>query len=230
MTNGEFVSGILNDAKALNKDTYIPRRHILEKARSVVETYVAQRLDSFDLTFQYDVVTTVACFELESVDYIKCGMVELKNCPSVMKSKKCLPKTINGRISSGVLRITSMDGNYEFRLISPNRYSAKKNNKYVRDLEKFAIIKDGHLILPNSEVETVTLELLTFDRSEAEDCDCNSDKKNCKTLWDEDFVCPSNIFVMVRDKTMGDIASTYLQIRKDENPNLDENIRSQTVA
>lgn len=232
MTNGEFVSGILNDAKLLNKDTYIPRRHVLDKARSIVRTYVAQRLDSFDLSNEFDIVTTVPCVELESVDYVKCGSVDLAHCRSIMRTKSKLPDTINGRITFGVLRVTAIDGEYEFKIVSPQKFRGKMQNRYVRDKERYALIQDGYLVLPNSEVEAVSMELISFDDDAAEDCGCGNSgkKKKCKKLWDKKFICPSNIFTMVRDKTMQEISSTYLQIRKDENPNMDENIRTQTTG
>lgn len=231
MTNREFVSGVLNQLKLLNKDTYIPRRAILSLARSTVTTYVAQRLDSFDITSQFDIITTVDCFEMESVDYVKCGNIELKNCRSIMRSKEKLPETINGRVTSGVLMVTSVDGEYDFKVISFTRFKNKLKNKYVRDKEKYALIQDGYLVLPNSEVETVSLQLLTFESDANEDCGCGNDKKKngCKKIWDKKFVCPSNILELVRDKVMQGML-VYLQSRKDENPNLDENIKSQVVT
>ncbi len=231
MTNREFVSSVMNDAKLLSKDTHIPRRHILAKGRSIADTYIAQRLDNMDLTFEYDIISVIDCFELEPVDYIKCGIVDLKSCRKIMKSINKLPETINGRIGMGIFSVTSLDGQYEFKQTSSKSFKNKSNIKYTRDKESFFIVQDGYLILPNSEVEYVRIELLAIDDDKVEDCGCDKkDKDNCKTIWDNKFVCPSNIFTMVRDKTMQELMSTYLQVRADENPDLDENTRSSTIA
>ena len=45
ITNGEFVSRVVNDLNALNKDARISRRWILSIGRTKVESYVAQRWD-----------------------------------------------------------------------------------------------------------------------------------------------------------------------------------------
>lgn len=228
MTNGEFVSGILNEGKFLNKDTMISRRYVLAKARGIVETYVAQRLDSMDISQQYDIVSTINCFELEFVEGIKCGVVDLVSCDSVMKSKKKLPKILNGRIGSAIVSVTSLDGKYSFKQTSPARFLNKLKSKYTRDKEAYYLIQDGYLILPNSEVEYVKIEYITLHTEDVEDCECDSDS-GCKTVWDSKFICPDNIFTMVRDKTMQEIASIILQVRADENPDLDENTRSSTI-
>lgn len=227
MTNGEFVSGIMNDARLLSKDTYISRRHILAKGRSIADTYIAQRIDSHDLTFEYDLVSVIDCFEMKSSDYISCEMIDLKLCKSIMKSKNKLPKTINGRIGVGVLSVTSIDGEYEFKQISSRGFKDKLNNKYVRDKSGFYIIQDGYLILPNSSIEVVRVELLALDESEIEDCGCGETKgSDCKTVWEQKFICPANIFSMVRDKTAQEIATLYLGISPDENPNMNENVKN----
>lgn len=232
MTNREFVSGVMNDGKLLSKDTHIPRRHILAKGRSIADTYMAQRLDSMGLTFEYDLISVIDCFELEPVDYISCGIVDLKSCRKIMKSVKKLPETVNGRIGLGILSVTSLDGLYEFKQTSSRSFKNKSNIKYTRDKESFFIVQDGYLILPNSEVEFVRIELIAINSSEVEDCGCeeNKNKDGCKTVWDDKFICPANIFTMVRDKTIQELAGTYLQIRADENPDTDENTRSSTIA
>lgn len=42
ITNGEFVSRVVNDLNSLNKDSHISRRWILNIGRTKAESYVAQ--------------------------------------------------------------------------------------------------------------------------------------------------------------------------------------------
>ena len=230
MTNGEFVSSILNDGKLLNKDTMLSRRYILAKGRGIADTYIAQRLDSMDISQQYDIVSSIECFELVPVEGIKCGVVDLVSCKRIMKSKKKLPKLVNGRLGVAILSVTSLDGEYIFKQTSSKGFANKLKSKYTRDTEAYYIVQDNHLILPNSEVEYVRIELITLHKEDVEDCDCDGNKDECKTAWESEFVCPSNIFTMVRDKTIQEVASLTLQVRADENPDLDENTRSSTIA
>lgn len=233
MTKREFVSSVLTDAKLNSKDVHIPRRHILNKGISVAETYMAQRLDKGDLTFESDIVSRIDCFELAPVEGIKCGIVDLKTCNRVMKSVNKLPKPLKGRIGAGIISITSLDGEYEFKPTTSRQFKNKLKNKYVRDKESYYIVEDDFIILPNSEVEYVSIEYVTLTPEETAGCDCNNDgneEEDCKTIWDTPFICPQNIYTLVRDKVIQEIASVYLQVRADENPDLDENTRTTKKA
>lgn len=230
MTNGEFVSSVLNDGKLLNKDTMLSRRHILAKGRGIADTYIAQRLDSMDISQQYDIISVIECFEMVPVEGIKCGVVDLVSCKTVMKSKKKLPKLINGRLGVAIVSVTSLDGEYVFKQTSAKGFLNKRKSKYTRDTGAYYILQDNYLILPNSEVEYVRVELISLYKEDVEECDCDEKKDGCKTVWDAEFTCPQNIFTMVRDKTIQEVASLTLQVRPDENPDLDENTRSSTIS
>jgi len=233
MTNREFVSEIESDLKSLNKDMFIPRRYILKKAMRIAETYMAQRLDSNDLYNDISIITEMPCVEMESFSGISCGIVELRGCSNVMKSKCELPKILGGRLTYGIFSVFNLDNSYEFKPTTTALFQQKMKNKYVRDKEKFYIIKDKYIYLPNSEVSYIKIEAVVLDKKNIEDCFCDKkDKeknKKCSTLWDNDFVCPKNILSMVKDKAVQEIVSTRFQIKEDENPNLDENIRGQVT-
>lgn len=231
MTNGEFVSLFINDTKTLTKDTHISRRFILEKGRSIVSTYLAQRLDSMDISLQYDIVSTIECIEMEPVEGIKCGVVDLVSCNNIMKSKNKLPKILNGRMGVAVISVTNLDGSYVFKPTSTLAFKNKLKNKYTRDKEAYFIIQDGYLLLPNSEVEYVRAEVITLYKEDVKDCDCNETENDgeCNTVWDDVFVCPENILTMVIDKVRQELAQVNIQVQQDENPNLDANQRGNAI-
>lgn len=226
MTNREFVGQILSDFKSVSKDTYIPRRYILREARTIVTTYMAQRLDNNTLYNAYDIIQTIDCLKLKKEDVIKCGVVEFNNCNSLMKSEKELKGILTGRVGVSIFSVSSIDDGYEFRYVTPKGFKNKKRNKYIRDLEKYYTVKNGYLYLLNSEVEAVRVELISLEESSIEDCDCNKEGKSCKTIWEDAFVCPDNILSLVKEGVLKSIASFRMRISKDENPDLDENTKS----
>ncbi len=56
---------------------------------------------------------------------------------------------------------------------------------------------------------------------------CEEDN-DCRSAWDYDFVITSELLEQVIRETISQVTVT-IQIPEDENPNLDSNIKSQTV-
>jgi hypothetical protein len=58
-------------------------------------------------------------------------------------------------------------------------------------------------------------------------CSCNPIKE-CKSVWDQEFICPDRFLDLVIKDTLSEIASIYRTSIEDANPNLDINQKSQT--
>lgn len=228
MTKGEMVSSVLNDNKLLTKDTHISRRHVLRIANSKAKQLLSQRVDEFKLQNSYDLITNIPCLELEQVEWVDCGIIEFRLCETIMKSKCKLPETITGRSATAVFYVASLDGSVEFKLTTPRDFALLKRRKYKNNKSNFYMIKDGHIFLPDSTTEIVTMDLITMSEKEARDCGCNNEE-DCTSLWDEKFTCTDLLLETVRQQTVQEIAGIYARTQKDENPNLDENQRSATV-
>lgn len=235
MTNGEFVSSILTDARLNVKDTYVSRRHVLNIAKLISQTYIAQRLDEFKLFREYSLISTVKCFEMEPIDVISCGFVELKSCKNVMRSVNKIPETIKGSTGYAIFSVTNIDDTVEYREITFRDYSQKLKQKYVRDLSRFYYIEDGYIYLPNDTNEVINLSMIVLNEEEAEEksncssCKGTTDSVKCKSLWDEIFICPDKLIGNVRSATLQSIL-TMVSIPEDSNPNLDVNQRGKTVV
>lgn len=228
MTNGEMVSSVLSDNKLLTKDTHISRRHVLKIARSKAKQLLSQRVDEFKLQNSYDIITHIPCFEMEQVEWVNCGIIEFRQCKSIMKSICKLPETITGRSAIAIFYVASLDGSVEFTLTTPKDFALLKRRKYKSNESDFYLIKDGHLYLPDSTTEVVMMDLIAIDEKEAKDCGCESEE-DCTSLWDRKFICTDLLTETVRQQTVQEIASIYTRTPKDENPNLDENQKSATV-
>jgi len=229
MTNAEFVSRILNTNKLLTKDGHISRRHVLFAGRTKAKALISQRLDEFKLMNDQSIITSIKCFELESVDWTDCNVFEFKVCENIMKSTKKLPEIVTGKIGSAVLLVTSVDGSIIYDEISPRSFKNLQSRKYKIKTEDFYTIQDGYIVLPNSTNEIINLDVIVLDKYDAMQvagCDCGED---CDSVWDMDFVCPDVHLETVITSTLQEIASIYSRTPKDENPNMDENQKSQTV-
>ncbi len=104
-----------------------------------------------------------------------------------------------------------------------------KKRKYRRKESAYYYIKDGYLYLPDSKNELVDLSMIVLDKDEAEKVSECSPSNNCKSKLDSEFVCPDRFLdVVVRD-TIQEVGSFYRTSVKDENPNMDENQKTQTA-
>ena len=228
MTNGEFVSNIIGGVNALNKDDYISRRLVLSIGRSLVSTFVSQRLDQKKLWKDYGLINTLRCFELKKDDIVSCDIVEFRRCNSLMKSKKQLPELMSSNSKVSVVSVYSLDGSVFYTYKTPKQYSLDKNRKYSDIIDgDYYYIHNRHLYLPDSNVEAVNVDVITLDLYDLDKLSgCGSGK--CKSVWDYEFVCPDKLLGNVIDLTYQKVFNKK-RIPEDENPNLDSNLKSKTV-
>lgn len=231
ITNAEFVSRIVNNLKALTKDSHVSRRFILGIGKIKSAFLIAQKLDEMTLFKEEGLITTIECFRLEQVESKTCEIFEFRLCQDLMKSTCKIPEGFFGKNGAGIVSITSVDGEHVYDYITPQRYSLTLRNKYRRGNIRYYFIKDGYLFLPDSTNELVELRMFVQDKEEAEECcDCPDKKeKPCKSAWESEFVCPDRFLDLVVRDTLQEVGSFYRTSIEDENGNLDSNQKSQTV-
>lgn len=221
MKNSEIVSRVLNTLKALTKDNRLSRRYILHVLQQKATFFLSQKLNDKSLYKESNLYDTVECFELEKADLYRCDIVEFRSCNNLMKSKKKIPKLLYSRYGSTLKEVTSIDGEFLFYPITLAQYRLNKKRDKQKSEISYFYIKDEYLYLPDSEVERVSLYLLTQDTYDAEQCSECSDNK-CKSAWDFDFKISDKISEVVIQETINELL-TNRKIQADQNPNLVDN-------
>lgn len=233
MTKRQFVSDVKNDLLALNVDQHISARFILSKAEDFVKDIISQRpLSSFLRDF--DFVTQLTCFEMERVESIKCPIAEFRTCDNIMKSVKKLPKTVLSSMGYTILSVSNMiddvaDHIEYVRLDKPTDYSAAKKRRFGKHFAYFYVM-DDYLYLLNTKNKLVNIVAVFEDdeevkeASECEDCD------TCASKLDSKFVCPEKYRARVKEATVTSLFNFYKRNIVDENPDMDSNQKSATVA
>jgi len=226
MNNKKLVSRISNSINAINKDARVSKRYILEVATSKAIYLMAQKFRDKSLFREDNILTSIDCFELEQIDKYKCDIVEFKSCNYVMKSVKKVPELVYSRFGSSLKEVTNIDFSLDFRPTTPFKFRRDKRREGF-GIDKFWYIKDNYLYLPESDVQRVSLLLYTPNEYEAVKTSACEDKK-CLNPWDFEFKCSSKLMEVVIQETLKEI-TFKLQIPTDENPNMDENIKSKTT-
>lgn len=221
MTNAEIVSRIRNGLNSISKDDRISRRYILHVAKQKATFLISQKLSERSLHRDDSLYKVLDCFEMEAVDVVKCDILEFRRCKSIMKSKCKLPKLIYSRYGSSLKEVITADWEKEFKPTTPSQYRRDKNRVEKSDYIYY-YIKEDYLYLLDTEIELVSLYLISMElESLAEGCGCN-DNDECKSLWDYDFIVPDKLGEAVIGETVKEIVMRK-QIPLDENPNSNNN-------
>lgn len=227
-TYGEIVSRINNNFNSLTKDVRVPKRYILSVVKETGSFILSQRMRDKSLYRETNLFKWIKCLELKKQDIVRCPIIEFKKCNSIMKSKKKLPKIIGSKYGYAVLVVTTIDGETKFSPVTLPSYINLKNRKNSdKFLGKNYYIDNGYLYLPDSEIETVDILLLSLDEDLDECSEC-SDSDPCESVWDKELSIPDKLLTLVIQQTMQEI-STRFGIPKDENSNLDSNQKTATV-
>lgn len=228
-TNADFVSSIIGSLNSVTKDDRIPRRLVLSIGESKARNYISQKLLDRTLHNETNLFTTISCLVMEPQDLIKCDVLEFRRCSSLMRSKHKLPGLIFSRYGDSTISVTSVDGEIEFSKSSVSDYANNKKRKSY-NLTKNYYIHDNYLYIPEHEIEAVSVILISQNPYSCELIDScgNSDKNDCKSIWEYPFICPDKTIDAIRRETSVELATIYKRIPKDENPNLDSNQKSQT--
>ena len=229
-TNAEFVSRIIGDLKGLTKDGRISRRLVLSIGQDKAKFLMSQKLDELTLFREDGIISTITCFEMENVPLIECDLVDVPNCKSVMKSVKKLPEGLFGKMGSGILSVSSIDGSRTFDYTNIRNYKQIKKMRHLRNAEKYYFIQNGYIYLPNSEVEMLTIQMFALKTFEIEKVSaCCDDQKICQSYWEYPFVCPDRFYDLVTRDTLAELANIYRTSVEDTNPNLDPNQKGKTT-
>lgn len=226
MTNNEVVSRITNGYQLLNKDDRINRRYILQVARDTAKFLISQKLRDKSLFREDNLFTTIDCFELEKKDKFECDIVEFKSCEKLMKSIKELPPLVYSRYGNSIKEVTAIDYHKEFKKSTISQFRRNKKRELKAD-SSFYYVRDNFLYIPESEVESVSLYILTVDEYLAmKSSSCNENP--CKSAWDYEFKIPDKLLKPLFDIVREEIG-LHKQLVEDTNPNLDENQKSKTT-
>lgn len=216
MTNSEIVSRVQNTLNSVSKDNRIPPRYILQTLRDSATFFISQKMGDRTLYKDTNPYTTISCFEMESFDLIKCDIVEFRRCKSLMRSKHKLPKLIDGKYGHSIKEVTSIDDEFEFEPITLAQY--RRNKDRQKGDIKYFYVKDDYLYLPDSEVESVNLYLITLHTEDIVTCEKDT---SCTSLWDLEFNAPDKLIEPIIAQTV-QMITMRKQIPRDENANTDE--------
>ena len=219
MTNLEFVSQISGILKSNNKDNRIPKRLILKVGQDAATFLIAQKLMDRTISSETNLFTTIPCFELEQIESKNCPSIEFRLCKTLMKSKCPLPKLVFSRLGASIRDIVALDGEFVFTFVDESQYRRNKKRQHQLKDQVFVYLgTDNHIYIPDREIHSLDIVILTTDTIGAKDCS-SCEEKDCKNSnWDAEFKVSDKILEAVKDMTLQRLSMTR-QLQEDNNPN-----------
>jgi hypothetical protein len=189
---------------------------MLEKTATYL---ISQRYGERSLLAEMNLYSYIPCFEFEKVESKKCDIAEFRLCNTLMKSKKPLPKLVFSRLGSSIRDIVSLDGNFRFTFVDEVQYRRNKKRQHSLKNEVYIYLgADNHLYIPDHEIFSVDLTVLTTKPEDVDECSSCSDEKNkCESFWLKNFICPDKMINIVFSDVLQTMGLSR-QIREDENP------------
>lgn len=230
MKNSEFVSRIINDLNALDKDTNYSRRWILSIGRQKAKTYISQKWADGTLYREMSLFTFIKCMKMVEINVVDCCIVEFQNCKTLMRTEHRIPELVYSRMGAVISMVSNIDNSQvfvpttikEYSRIGKRRFGYLKMDRYYEH--------DGYIYIPDTHIELINAMVLSLDRKKAmslSSCECSEDSGSCLSYWDDDFICPDKLIEYVVAETIQELVGTRVQIPTDENPDMDSNIKSQ---
>jgi hypothetical protein len=224
MTNNEIVSEITNTLRLNNKDNRLPKRFILKLLQDAATFLISQKWGERSLLQDMNIYTTIPCFEFKKIEVKDCPSIEFRRCDILMKSKKPLPKLLFSKLGGSIRDITSLDGNYRFTFVDETQYRRNKNRKYkIKNEVSLYLGSDNHLYIPDDEIYSLDLSVLTIDRDGAEEASGCGKNNDCKNRWNSDFIISDKLLEATKDMALQKLGMSK-GIREDNNPNSAEGI------
>lgn len=219
MTKRDIVSQLANILKTLNKDNRFARRFILRVLEDSASFLITQKWGERSLLSETNLYTNIPCFEFKKIDVKDCPSLEFRLCKTLMKSKKPLPKLVFSRVGASIKDVISMDSEFTFTFVDEAQYRRNKKRQHKLKNEVYIYLgSDNHLYIPDHEIQSIDLNILTVDSIGAEDCSECNEKDSCKSNWDYEFKAPDKLIEDIKNMSLQRLGISR-QIQSDNNPN-----------
>lgn len=215
MTIREVIALIRNELNTITLDDRISNRFIFNKVITYTEIILKRESDSRRLFNSTNLFSTIDCFQLKETS-IECSNIKLPKCKTFMRSVLALPDFYSS-IYGNLLIVETIDGSNRFEQTTPENYKNISNREF-KPKNGYYWINNNHLIIPDSEVETVSLRYIPKITTQSlKTFGCNG--------LDTEIGIPSWLLSDIIKYVIVDIRNTK-SIVKDENPDLNSNSKT----
>jgi hypothetical protein len=201
----EATSRVKNTFKAVKQDASgLSDRYIYSLILKYGKTLMRRQDNLNRLLKLTSIWLPLDCVELEEIDRVSCGCIK-SDC-IILRTKKKLPKLIDGYFGPLIRFVTSLDQSIEVKPTTPVSYEKilkQKNSKYNKT--RYYWYLDGHLYFPNITWDAVRLEGIFEDDVTAYNSDSSD---NCTYTQDRECPIPEYLFSEIEQMIANELGIT----------------------
>ena len=214
----EFISIVRNNLNSISLDSNISGEYIYNVGLSISKLLIKRESDSRRLFKNTNNFTFIDCVKMEESSIIKCTNVSIPNCKKVMRSVEPLPEAFSS-IYGSLISVFNLTRDKDYSEINPINFKSLSLQEFKPKNKGYFWIENKHLVIPDSEVEMVSVMMLTADTSVN-----NQSSGNCVKILDREFPCLDYLLASVLELTTKQVM-TSKQVPADEKSNLNSNIK-----
>lgn len=218
-TVNQVISDVRQDLNRVNLDGYIPAKYLHSKLLDTAKLFIKREADDRRLFLYPDIWVTIDNFELQSTPLIGCSDIAVPHCTNVMKSKLKLPEIYTTRYGY-LINISSLDYTRNYTQTTPKDYVKLKSRRFQNPNLRYFWIYNGHLVIPEAMVESLTLRAIFCDKAQGLRIGACGNNGCIKTL-DQDFTAPGHLLDNIKAYTVQQLTIKD-KLQPDTYPNLNE--------
>src|SRR5690606_29929129 len=102
------------------------------------------------------------------------------------------PEPIFSRLGTSIVNIENIDGTISLTEIDSKTYRRNKLRRFkIEDKVYVYLGPDNHLYIPDHEVYSINLDVITLKNDENECSECKDN--DCKSGFQYEFICPDKL-------------------------------------
>jgi hypothetical protein len=217
----KIISDIAESVQANTLDGRISFRYIYSIVQDKTRTFIKQDSDARLIFKISEVWKRIPCLELEEIDLMECGF-DIPHCRLLMKSKLAIPEVFQSKYGN-MLKVLTINGQKELKQTTFHDYIDIQRREWKNPNIIYFILFEGHIFVPDSEIEDVTV--LGLFKHPYEVTRIVEPDSNCLSILDEPAPVPDYILDIVKMEAKKEIAELYRRIPRDEVANNNTNIK-----
>lgn len=192
---GESISRVRGIMKGVQEDAFLTDRFVYSIIAKYAKALIKREQDKNKIMGHDDLFEMLSFVDLISVNKIEAECAPIKTNCTIKRTEEKLPNLFNGSKGPLIRKVYSIDGSNTYVKTSPAQYIELSNSTcFGYNKHKYYWYRNGHLYLPDTEIEAIMIEALWEDTL---DGFCNLNDDNCTAMQDRSLPLPDYLFAEV---------------------------------
>lgn len=227
LTVREVISEIKKSVKEQTADSRLTNKYIYGIIKKHTAYFIRQMSDALRIIRINSLYQPMKCVEMEEAPTIDdcCG---LRGKCTIYRSKDKIPDLYEDSYGAIIKSVKTIDHSKQYTVITPDQWLNKKSNPWLStDKNIYFFWYNGRIYTPNVTYKKIeVLGLFQDDISDLTICDTCTDhpEEECHRFMDKRFILTKDMWRVVSQMVIEEIAKVYKAIPIDTNVNKNERV------